>query len=234
MQKSEIRKVPLLDLRDGSEHPFGNYNIRKGADDADLGPLRASLKQEGQIQNMVGTTVGDGPEVYLIIGNRRRRAALANQDESPKLSLNEMDVRVFADLPIDQAMAIAIAEKLTELPMHEVDQYEAFAALGDRDPKEIASAFRLQRTPGQAAPEAGAPGAEDPPGLARRRDRCRHGQGLHPGAGRKDPERRLRRPAKVHSLNPRAVRARLLPDQQAMPPGCFTSRRANTRPQAAA
>lgn len=213
MHKSEIRKVPLLNLRDGSEHPFGNYNIRKGGDDADLGPLRASLKEDGQFQLMVGTTVGDGPEVYLIIGNRRRRAAMANQDESPKLSLNEMDVRVFPDLPIDQAMGIAIAEKLTELPMHEVDQYEAFAALGDQDPKAIAAHFgcserlvKQRQKLGRLAPkirQAWRDGVID----------ADTAKAFTLAPDEKTQNGAFTALAKVHSLNPRAVRARLLPDQ---------------------
>lgn len=214
MQASEIRKVPLLDLRDGSEHPSGNYNIRKGGDDADLGSLRASLKEDGQFQLMVGTTVGDAPEVYLIIGNRRRRAAMANQDESPRLSLNEMDVRVFPDLSIEDAMAIAIAEKLTELPMHEVDQYEAFAALGDQDSKAIAAHFgcserlvKQRQKLGRLAPkirQAWRDGTID----------ADTAKAFTLAPDEKTQNSAFTALAKVHSLNPRAVRARLLPDQQ--------------------
>lgn len=217
MLSSELRQVPLHQLRDGSEYPLGNINMRHGGEDADLGPLRVSLRENGQFQNMVGSTYGGGDEVFLIMGNRRRRAAQANQDEDRRLSLNNMDVRVYADLTVEQAMELALAEHLTELPPHEVDQYEAFAALTGKSPKEIAGHYccserlvRQRMKLGSLSP--------------RIRDAWREGQidrataeaftmGRDHKAQNKVFDKLLRRSA----LTPHNVRSELVPDQQDVP-----------------
>lgn len=217
MLKSELRQVPLQHLRDGADYPLGNINIRRGdlfKQLGDLGPLKASLRENGQLQNMVGTTIKGSDEVYLMIGNRRRNAAQANQDENPKLSLNSMDVRVYEDLTVEQAVEIGLAEKITELPIHKVDQYEAFAALSGKPPAEIAAHFDCSERLVKQRMRLGALSAKI-------RQAWRDGtidektaQAFTLAPDTKSQDRAFAALQKSHGLSPRAVRARLLPDQQ--------------------
>ncbi len=217
MLESNLEKVPLHHLRDGSEYPMGNINMRKEGGDADLGPLCASLKENGQLQNMVGSRYGSDPEVYLIIGNRRRRAAQKNQDESPRLQLNNMDVRVYQDLTVAQAMEIGLAEKLTELPHHEVDQYEAFAALGDKDPAEIAAHFDCSERLVKQRMKLGALSEKIRKAWRAGQIDRKTAEAFTLAKDLKAQDKAFDALSRTHGLNAQTVRARLLPGQEDVP-----------------
>jgi ParB family chromosome partitioning protein len=213
MLNSELRQVPLHQLRDGADYPLGNINMRHGAKAEDLGPLRASLRENGQLQNIVGSTYQGSDEVYLIIGNRRRMAAQANQDDDPRLSLNNMDVRVYADLAVEQAMEIALSEPMTALPPHEVDQYEAFAALGEKDPRDIAAHFDCSERLVRQRMKLGSLSTKI-------RDAWREGiidrataQAFTLGVDAKAQDKAFEKLRRKSSLQPHSVRAMLVGDQ---------------------
>lgn len=213
MLESELKKVPLLNLRDGAEYPLGNINMRKGPK-GDLGALRASLREQGQLQNMVGSTYGDGDEVYLLIGNRRREAAQQNQDESPKLALNLMDVKVYRDISVADALEIALMEKIPELPHHEVDQFEAFEAQRDKDPAEIAAHFACSERLVRQRMKLGALSEKIRKAWRAGEIDRKTAEAFTMAKDVKAQDKAFEALKRTHGLYPQAVRARLLPGQE--------------------
>ena len=128
LQHIELNKLKLSPL-----------NVRKHGGEEGLDELAASIRSLGVIQPLLVRPNCDGFEV--VAGERR---LLASQ-------INELDHGIKGPLPCitledgDDAKAIeaSLAENILKLPMDEIDQYEAFAALKGkgRTIEDIASQF---------------------------------------------------------------------------------------------
>lgn len=129
-------KLDTLTLDTLSVSPL---NVRKkgGKDFADLVP---SIRSLGLLQPLVVRPNGEGFEV--VAGQRRYRALVALAEEGmtdpvPCIVMDEGDDA--------KAIEASLAENFSRLPMDEIDQYKAFAALADKGatPAEIAERFGI-------------------------------------------------------------------------------------------
>ena len=131
----DLHHIPLADLK------VSKFNVRRhGAKDIDS--LAASIAALGLIQPLLVRAKDDGFEI--VAGQRRYLAVKKlNADGTPEtdtLPCVVMDAT-------DDAAAIesSLAENVARLPMDEVDQYEAFAALKKQglDEADIAAHFAI-------------------------------------------------------------------------------------------
>lgn len=129
-------KLQHIDL---SQLKISPLNVRKRGAENDLGELIASIRSLGVIQPLLVRPNCDGYEV--IAGQRRLLACQALQGESAEA----IQVPCALLENGDDAVAIeaSLAENVARLPMDEIDQYEAFAALTGqgRSIADIASQF---------------------------------------------------------------------------------------------
>jgi ParB family chromosome partitioning protein len=129
----KLQHIELLQLK------ISPHNVRKRGAEDDLGELIASIRSLGVIQPLLVRPDCGGYEV--IAGQRRFLACQALQAE------NTETIQVPCALleNADDAVAIeaSLAENVARLPMDEIDQYEAFAALTGqgRSIADIASQF---------------------------------------------------------------------------------------------
>lgn len=127
-----LRHVPLDKLT------ISALNVRKHGP-KDVASLAHSIRAQGLLQPLIARP--DGDDFAVIAGSRRLRA----------LQLIARDEKDMPDVPIipigsnDDALAIeaSLAENIERLPMDELDQYVAFAALirQGRSEAEIAESF---------------------------------------------------------------------------------------------
>ncbi|WP_300029327.1 ParB/RepB/Spo0J family partition protein [uncultured Roseobacter sp.] len=128
----ELQHIKLSDLTPAS------LNVRKrgGKNIADLLP---SLRAHGLLQPLLVRSKDEGFEI--VAGQRRYHALCALAEEQD----NAEDVPCLVMAQGDDAKAIeaSLAENVARLPMDEIDQYRAFAALVRQGqmPAEIASQF---------------------------------------------------------------------------------------------
>jgi ParB family chromosome partitioning protein len=112
-------------------------NVRKkgGKDFADLVP---SIRSIGLLQPLVVRANGEGFEV--VAGQRRFRALCALAEEG---MTDPVPCIIMEDGDDARAIEASLAENFTRLPMDEIDQYKAFAALAETGatPDEIAARF---------------------------------------------------------------------------------------------
>ncbi len=131
----DLQHIPLADLK------VSKLNVRRhGAKEIDS--LAASITALGLIQPLLVRASNDGFEI--VAGQRRYLAVKKlNADGSPETDT----LPCFVMDDADDAVAIesSLAENVARLPMDEVDQYEAFAALKKHglDESDIASHFAI-------------------------------------------------------------------------------------------
>lgn len=114
-------------------------NVRKRLADDELGELIASIRSLGVIQPLLVRQSCDGFEV--IAGQRRLLACQALQAETGNFGPVPCALLENGDDAV--ALEASLAENVARLPMDEIDQYEAFAALvaQGRSVAEIAGQF---------------------------------------------------------------------------------------------
>ena len=131
----DLHHIPLADLR------LSKLNVRRhGAKEIDS--LAASIAALGLIQPLL---VRDGRDGFEIVAGQRRYLAVKklNADESPE---TDTVACVVMDASDDAAaLESSLAENIARLPMDEMDQFEAFAALKKNglDESDIAAHFAI-------------------------------------------------------------------------------------------
>lgn len=100
-------------------------NVRKRGAGEDLGELIASIRSLGVIQPLLVRPNCEGYEV--IAGQRRLLACQALQEETG--SVAPLPCALLENGDDATALEASLAENVARLPMDEIDQYEAFAAL---------------------------------------------------------------------------------------------------------
>jgi len=118
--------------------PGGDINSRSS--EGDIESLRNSIVQMGMILPIAVMPEGDGKHWRVIDGNRR--LAALNQIFNGAAGSTLVTVHVTSDTDLDLAMEQSIAANIERLPLHPMDQYEAFARLHGDD-EEIASHFGI-------------------------------------------------------------------------------------------
>jgi ParB family chromosome partitioning protein len=128
----KLQHIPLSHLK------VSPVNVRKRGADEDLGELIASIRSLGVIQPLLVRPNCDGFEV--VAGQRRLLACQALQVETGSVAPVPCALLESGDDAV--ALEASLAENVARLPMDEIDQYEAFAALTQgRSIAEIASQF---------------------------------------------------------------------------------------------
>lgn len=134
--------VKLSQLKPGHEYPGASLNARVTDRDQDIAALKASIKADGLLQSLLvcpGLN-GKATDYYVIAGNRRLAAL--------RSLVKEMDVPVIVreDVTPGSALALSLAENITQVPLHPVDRYETFAALvaGGKTEADIAAAYAIK------------------------------------------------------------------------------------------
>ncbi|SFV18974.1 ParB/RepB/Spo0J family partition protein [Bradyrhizobium arachidis] len=124
---------------DLSQLKISPVNVRKHGAQEDLGELIASIRSLGVIQPLLVRPNCEGYEV--IAGQRRLLAYQALQAEAEGAVQVPCAILETGDDAI--ALEASLAENVARLPMDELDQYEAFAALTvqGRSVAEIANQF---------------------------------------------------------------------------------------------
>lgn len=131
--------LPLSRLRFGDDYPGGSINARKTKSEEGLPELLASILANGLIYPLIGRH--SGTKFYVAEGNRRL-AALRLGVAQKRVEKNFV-VRIEALPDAADPLELSLTANIMRLPMHEVDQYEAFVGLRDagREVGEIASRF---------------------------------------------------------------------------------------------
>jgi ParB family transcriptional regulator, chromosome partitioning protein len=129
----KLQHIPLSQLK------VSPVNVRKRGADEDLGELIASIRSLGVIQPLLVRPNCDGFEV--VAGQRRLLACQALQGEMG--SVAPLPCALLETGDDATALEASLAENVARLPMDEIDQYEALAALmaQGRSIAEIASQF---------------------------------------------------------------------------------------------
>lgn len=115
----KLQHIELSDLK------LSPVNVRKRGAEEDLGELIASIRSLGVIQPLLVRQSRDGFEV--IAGQRRFLACQALQAEAGNFGSVPCALLENGDDAV--ALEASLAENVARLPMDEIDQYEAFAAL---------------------------------------------------------------------------------------------------------
>jgi ParB family chromosome partitioning protein len=115
----KLQHIPLSQLK------VSPVNVRKRGADEDLGELIASIRSLGVIQPLLVRPNCEGYEV--VAGQRRLLACQALQAETGSVAPLPCALLESGDDAV--ALEASLAENVARLPMDEIDQYEAFAAL---------------------------------------------------------------------------------------------------------
>ena len=129
----KVRHVPFADLE------LSQLNVRKHGP-KDIAALAAMIRAQGLLQPLIIRQCGERREG--IAGARRYRALerIAAEDASAPPTVPCIELAACDDA---DAIAASLAENIARLPMDELDQYAAFAALvkQGRSEDEIAAEF---------------------------------------------------------------------------------------------
>lgn len=131
----EVIYVPLSKLR------VSEKNVRK-AGDLSIPQLAAQIRAEGLLQNLVVTRGAKG--LFDIVDGKRRYLALQHLSGELLLDLDrEVAVKV---VETSHATSASLSAAFSQLPLHPVDQFDAFQALVDegKSAAEIAASFGIQ------------------------------------------------------------------------------------------
>lgn len=129
MTDPQTPTLPLEALRFGHEAPE-TINVRVTDRLIDIDALANSIDYKGVIQALGVVRHGDG-NTYVAFGNRRL-AALQALERDGKIS-SQYPVKVdYLSGSLAELLETSLAENIERVPLHPVDQYEAFATLRDR------------------------------------------------------------------------------------------------------
>lgn len=118
--------ILLEKLRHGHEYPGASVNARITGREQDLDALVASIKSEGILQSLLVCPGPKGDLYFYVIAGNRRLAALRKLKWT-----GDIPVIVRDDVTPGSALAMSLAENVTQCPLHPVDRFETFAALID-------------------------------------------------------------------------------------------------------
>jgi ParB family chromosome partitioning protein len=205
---------PIAQLRPGHQHPLFPANPRKGGHDVSLKELAHSIYEQGILQPLRGFLVEDGSgDVWVHVGERRLLASQQNLADHPDAA-KTVPLLLIEGIGPQEAFQESLTEQLNRLPLHPIDQFEAFAELmrGGMTEAQIAGHYCIdkrvvqQRTAlGKIAPDilkAWRGGAIDE-ACAREFTRL---------VNHKDQMKLFDRQRKSHGLTAQAVRSVLVPD----------------------
>lgn len=132
--------VKLSQLKPGHEYPGASLNARSTGRDDGLDVLIASIKADGLLQSLLVCPSPGNADAYYVIAGNRRLAALKKIGGDP-----DVPVIVRTDATPGTALAMSLSENITQVPLHPVDRYEAFAAMvsGGRTEADVAAAFAV-------------------------------------------------------------------------------------------
>lgn len=130
-------QIPMIDIAAGNAH-----NSRSG--DPDNGTLVKSMKENGLILPIAVRLINEGSDIQvfeIVDGHRRFAAALELKWESIEANI----LQTHGDAVV--AATLSLVANIERLPLHPVDQYEAFAKLKDAGLKEkdIARKFAISK-----------------------------------------------------------------------------------------
>ena len=127
----QLQHIDLANLKTAA------VNVRKHGG-KEVGDLVTSIRSLGVLQPLLVRPNCEGYEI--VAGQRRYRALLKLAEEG---SIEPVPCIVMQDGDDARAIEASLAENTARLPMDEIDQYKAFAALVKEgaDPEEIASRF---------------------------------------------------------------------------------------------
>ena len=116
---SDLQHIPLADLK------LSKLNLRRHGP-KDIGSLAASIAALGLIQPLLVRHGGDG---FEIVAGQRRYLAMKRLNAEGAPETNTLPCVVMQATDDAAAIESSLAENAVRLPLDEVDQYEAFAAL---------------------------------------------------------------------------------------------------------
>lgn len=209
-------EFPVAKLLPGHKHPFFPANPRKGGHEVSLPELAQSIHDQGVLQPLRIFTDMHAEEgkYWVHVGERRLLAAelnIANRADAR----HTVPVLIIDGITPQEAFQESLTEQLNRLPLHPIDQYEAFAELerGGMDDAAIAAHYgiakqmvRQRKALGALSPkvrEAWRGGAID--------EKC--AQEFTRLASHKEQDKLFDRQRKSHGLNAGSIRAVLVPDQ---------------------
>ncbi len=131
----ELHHIPLADLK------LSKLNVRRHGV-KDIGSLAASIAALGLIQPLLVRGNGEG---YEIVAGQRRYLAMKKLNAEGVPETDTLPCVVMDATGDAAAIESSLAENLARLPMDEIDQYEAFAALKKQglDEADIAAHFAI-------------------------------------------------------------------------------------------
>ena len=135
---SDLKHIPLADLR------LSKLNVRRHGP-KDIGSLAASIAALGLIQPLL---VRDGGDGFEIVAGQRRYLAMKRLNAEGAPETDTLPCVVMEATDDAAAIESSLAENVARLPMDEIDQYEAFAALKKTGlgEAEIAGHFAISET----------------------------------------------------------------------------------------
>lgn len=206
---------PVARLRPGHAHPLYAANPRKGGHEVSLPELQRSIHEQGVLQPLRAFPCEDGSGDYWVnVGERRLLASQKNLDSYADAKAT-VPVFLVENITPQEAFHESLTEQLNRLPLHPIDQFEAFADLRNGGMAETAIAdhygiekrvVRQRIALGAIAPDilkawrGGAIDQETAQEFTRLIDK-------------KDQLKLFQRMRKTNQLYAAAVRAALVPDQ---------------------
>ena len=135
---SDLQHIPLADLK------LSKLNVRRHGP-KDIGSLAASISALGLIQPLLVRNGGDG---FEIVAGQRRYLAMKRLNAEGAPETDTLPCVVMEATDDAAAIESSLAENVARLPMDEIDQYEAFAALKKTGlgEAEIAGHFAISET----------------------------------------------------------------------------------------
>lgn len=116
--------LSLSQLKHGHQYPGASLNARSTGREQDLDALIASIKSEGILQSLLVCPGPSGDKAFYVIAGNRRLAALNKMKWD-----GDVPVMVRDGVTPGSALAMSLAENVTQCPLHPVDRYETFAQL---------------------------------------------------------------------------------------------------------
>lgn len=206
---------PIARLRPGHQHPLFAANPRKSGHEISLPELQQSIHDQGVLQPLRAFPVEDGGGDYWVhVGERRLLASQMNLRDRAG-ARETVPVFLIDNLTPQEALHESLTEQLNRLPLHPIDQFEAFAELrsGGMDEAAIAAHYGIDK---RVVRQRIALGAIHPDilkawrGEAIGQDTVQEFTRL---IDKKDQFKLFQRLRKSNNLYPAAVRAALVPDQ---------------------
>ena len=135
---NNLQHIPLADLK------LSQLNVRRHGP-KDIGSLAASISALGLIQPLLVRNGGDG---FEIVAGQRRYLAMKRLNAEGAPETDTLPCVVMEATDDAAAIESSLAENVARLPMDEIDQYEAFAALKKTGlgEVEIAGHFTISET----------------------------------------------------------------------------------------